>query len=144
MSVCVSNGHVPSSIMKDRVEKSCGQHPWSEGEEPMCTKVYYASRTHSQLTQVLPELRKLKFLPIQCRTLAPVSRPDGPATLRRRKHEDYLEEGDEPVREQRQWRTVSLGSRKQLCINQDVRSKLGDLDDKCRELQEGELPGTRQ
>lgn len=40
--------------------------------------------------------------------------------------------------DRRQWRTVSLGSRKQLCINEDVRSKPGDLDEKCRELQDGQ------
>lgn len=33
-----------------------------------------------------------------------------------------------------QWRTVSLGSRKQLCINDELRAKRGDLDEKCREL----------
>jgi chromosome transmission fidelity protein 1 len=36
-------------------------------------------------------------------------------------------------------RTVSLGSRKQLCINDNVRSKSKDLDEGCRELLEGEF-----
>ncbi|KAF9816792.1 hypothetical protein IEO21_03872 [Rhodonia placenta] len=31
-------------------------------EEPGCTKIYYASRTHTQLAQVLHELRKLKLM----------------------------------------------------------------------------------
>ncbi|KAL4080644.1 DNA repair helicase [Scleroderma citrinum] len=120
-----------------KVEKGCGGRPWSEGEEPMCTKVYYASRTHSQLTQVLPELRKLKFSRVLCRTLETGFRPDGATTLRRRKHEDDSAEMDDLASQQRQWRTVALGSRKQLCINQNIRSKPGDLDEKCRELQEG-------
>lgn len=36
------------------------------------------------------------------------------------------------------WRTVSLGSRKQLCINDEIRTKLNDLDEKCRELLGGQ------
>ena len=31
-------------------------------------------------------------------------------------------------------RTVSLGSRKQLCINDELRQKARDLDEACREL----------
>lgn len=31
-------------------------------------------------------------------------------------------------------RTVSLGSRKQLCINDELRAKSKDLDEGCREL----------
>lgn len=48
-----------------------------------------------------------------------------------------MDEEDCTETDRRQWRTVSLGSRKQLCINEDVRSKPGDLDEKCRELQDG-------
>lgn len=51
-----------------------------------------------------------------------------------------VDEEDHPETDRRQWRTVSLGSRKQLCINEDVVSKSGDLDEKCRDLQDG--PGT--
>ncbi|KAG9084650.1 ATP-dependent DNA helicase chl1, partial [Ceratobasidium sp. UAMH 11750] len=67
-------------------------------EEPACTKIYYASRTHTQLSQFLGELRKTPY--------------------------------------QADARTVPLGSRKNLCINDDVRKgKYGtDIDEACRSL----------
>lgn len=37
------------------------------------------------------------------------------------------------------WRAVSLGSRKQLCINDGLRARAGDLDEKCRELLGGRI-----
>ncbi|KAG8738501.1 ATP-dependent DNA helicase chl1 [Ceratobasidium sp. 414] len=69
-----------------------------EAEEPTCTKIYYASRTHTQLSQFLGELRKTPY------------RADA--------------------------RTVPLGSRKNLCINDGVRKgKYGtDIDEACRSL----------
>ncbi|QRV77770.1 chromosome transmission fidelity protein 1 [Ceratobasidium sp. AG-Ba] len=69
-----------------------------EPEEPTCTKIYYASRTHTQLSQFLGELRKTPY--------------------------------------QTDARTVPLGSRKNLCINDDVRKgKYGaDMDEACRSL----------
>lgn len=35
-------------------------------------------------------------------------------------------------------RTVSLGSRKQLCINDELRKHSGDLDEACRQMLSGE------
>ncbi|KAG1776173.1 helicase C-terminal domain-containing protein [Suillus placidus] len=94
-----------------KMDKSNKRDPASRGDEPSCTKIYYASRTHSQLSQVLPELTRLKFKHLALGSAVP----------------------DESTR---QWRTVSLGSRKQLCINEDARSRPGDIDEKCRELLE--------
>jgi chromosome transmission fidelity protein 1 len=34
-------------------------------------------------------------------------------------------------------RFVSLGSRKQLCLNEKLKAKGGDLDERCRELLQG-------
>ncbi|KAJ7644317.1 helicase C-terminal domain-containing protein [Roridomyces roridus] len=94
----------------------------NEEEEPTCTKIYYASRTHSQLSQILPELRRLKLSPVS-------SSPCSVNVPSKRSSPDELE--DLPVVYSR---TVSLGSRKQLCINDQVRSKSKDLDEGCREL----------
>ncbi|CAE6485498.1 unnamed protein product [Rhizoctonia solani] len=85
------------ALMK-KLEASRRKDDDTEPEEPTCTKIYYASRTHTQLSQFLGELRKTHYQPNA--------------------------------------RTVPLGSRKNLCINDDVKKgKYGaDIDEACRAL----------
>ncbi|CAE6460949.1 unnamed protein product [Rhizoctonia solani] len=85
------------ALMK-KLEASRRKDEVTEPEEPTCTKIYYASRTHTQLSQFLGELRKTPY--------------------------------------QTDARTVPLGSRKNLCINDDVKQgKYGaDIDEACRAL----------
>jgi DEAD_2 len=45
-------------------------------------------------------------------------------------HADTLDESPET-------RFVSLGSRKQLCLNEGLKAKGGDLDERCRDLLQG-------
>ncbi|KAF8918871.1 helicase C-terminal domain-containing protein [Mucidula mucida] len=97
----------------------------AEEEELTCTKIYYASRTHSQLMQVVPELQRLKLS-----VLPQESCSSNPPTLGKRGAAD-ISEDDVPVA---YTRTVSLGSRRQLCVNEDLRRKKKDLDEACREL----------
>ncbi|KAJ7857745.1 helicase C-terminal domain-containing protein [Mycena leptocephala] len=98
---------------------------FDQEDDPTCTKIYYASRTHSQLAQILPELRRLKLSPVY-----PPSTPCSSSVDISRKRA-APEEDEMPVVYSR---TVSLGSRKQLCINDTVRAKSKDLDEGCREL----------
>ncbi|KAG8214759.1 ATP-dependent DNA helicase [Butyriboletus roseoflavus] len=117
-------------------------HERVDAQEPTCTKVYYASRTHSQLTQVIPELQKLKFDRVSCTQYSSHNRSDKicsipPSSDQRKKRSVEVDEDEFTGTNRRQWRTVPLGSRKQLCINEDVKSRPGDLDEKCRELQDG-------
>ncbi|QRW20304.1 DNA repair helicase RAD3 [Rhizoctonia solani] len=88
------------ALMK-KLEASRRKDDDTEPEEPTCTKIYYASRTHTQLSQFLGELRKTHYQPNA--------------------------------------RTVPLGSRKNLCINDDVKKgKYGaDIDEACRALASG-------
>lgn len=102
-------------------------------KEPTCTKIYYASRTHSQLSQVLHELHKLKLklnIALPHAKSLPDSRPPGKRPSSAVDDEDKVygdEEGSGP-------RAVSLGSRKQLCIHERLREKAGDLDEACRQM----------
>ncbi|SNX85039.1 related to CHL1 - protein of the DEAH box family [Melanopsichium pennsylvanicum] len=91
--------------------QGCGQ---DDDEEPeTLPRIVYASRTHSQLSQFVAELKKTSF-----------------------GQSDVLNPGRLPIR------TISLGSRKQMCINEDVqrigRSKGSEaMNERCLELMKG-------
>lgn len=110
----------------NRLEKGSKSNLLDQEKEPTCTKIYYASRTHSQLSQILPEMMRLKLF---SQSSLNASSSD---MQRKRAAEDM--ECEEHVSYSR---TVSLGSRKQLCINDALRSKTRDLDEGCRELLSG-------
>lgn len=105
-----------------------------DGEiEPTCTKIYYASRTHSQLAQILPEMQRLKLKPYisSLHSSLVTSDTPRPTQAQQKRSVDELDDDDSPAPCAR---TVSLGSRKQLCINDQLRAKSRDLDESCREL----------
>ncbi len=89
--------------------------PWS-ADTPI--KIYYTSRTHSQLTQFISELRKPAF---------PPSIPAG-----------KLGVNEEAENKKESVRHLPLSSRQKLCINPSV-SCLGSvsaINDRCAELQQ--------
>ncbi len=55
---------------------------------------------------------------------------------RKRKYESMGSEADS-FNERSEARFVSLGSRRQLCLNEELKAKGGDLDERCRELLQG-------
>ncbi|MCJ1427110.1 ATP-dependent DNA helicase chl1 [Sticta canariensis] len=87
------------------------------------TKIYYCSRTHSQLTQFIHEMRKVKLRP--------------PSWLGAAVQSSAAEQIDPLV-----VKHLPLASRKNLCINQKV-SKLGSavaINERCLELQRPDVP----
>ncbi|KAG5648406.1 hypothetical protein DXG03_004980 [Asterophora parasitica] len=114
-----------------KVEKGSRSGFGSDGEnEITCTKIYYASRTHSQLTQILPEMQRLKLNP-RVSSHHPSSTSANASAPGKKRSVDDLDAETEPSP---CTRTVALGSRKQLCINDELRAKSRDLDEGCREL----------
>ncbi|RPA98864.1 DNA repair helicase [Choiromyces venosus 120613-1] len=83
----------------------------SSGDDTLSPAIFYCSRTHSQLTQFINELRRVTFPP------------------------PFPEEEDLALKEE--VKHLSLGSRKNLCINPKV-TKLGSptaINERCLELQ---------
>ncbi|KAF8636038.1 hypothetical protein AX15_000195 [Amanita polypyramis BW_CC] len=111
-----------------KLDKASGRGTMEE-QELTCTKIYYASRTHSQLSQVLPELQRLK-LPI--RNLHHIGSDSITSYEASRKR--TLDGDEEDTLQSSCPRAVSLGSRKQLCINDGLRAVSRDLDESCREM----------
>lgn len=98
-----------------------------ELEPERSTKIFYCSRTHSQLSQLVGELRKVRLNSLSLDT---DEEPREPGDAR----ESDVEE---------QIKHLSLGSRKHLCINPSV-SSLGSataINERCLELQK---PDTHQ
>ncbi|KAI0418216.1 helicase C-terminal domain-containing protein [Xylaria grammica] len=96
-----------SNLGKEEVDDS------QDGDQ---VKIYYTSRTHSQLTQFISELRRPAF---------PPSVPD-----------NFLKSDED--REEEAVKHVPLSSRQRLCINPSV-ARLGSLsaiNDRCSELQQ--------
>lgn len=95
--------------------------PSSEVELDDELKIFYCSRTHSQLTQFVHELRRVKMPPV-------TNGMDLSADL-------ALTSGPEATAE---FKHVALGSRKTLCINKKVLA-LGNttaINERCLELQQ--------
>ncbi|KAJ2904640.1 chromosome transmission fidelity 1 [Zalerion maritima] len=117
-----SLGLAPSSKKKGH-----GQDGGEDEEEIEAgIKIYYTSRTHSQLTQFISELRR------------PVFPPSIPATLLE-KHGSHDREGKLRDAQKECVKQIPLSSRQRLCINPSV-SRLGSvsaINDRCSELQQG-------
>lgn len=90
-----------------------------DDDEDKSVKIFYCSRTHSQLSQFAGELRRVAF---------PSSIPNDPDS----DAQDDLSKLEERVKH------LSLGSRKNLCINPKVRALENStaINEKCLDLQQ--------
>ncbi|RKF54277.1 ATP-dependent DNA helicase CHL1 [Erysiphe neolycopersici] len=87
-------------------------------------KIFYSSRTHSQLTQFINELRRPKF-------------PSSITGITTQECSSSLKEQEIDL-----VKHVTLGSRKNLCINPKVRQlgSLTSINERCMELQQSSTP----
>jgi chromosome transmission fidelity protein 1 len=103
--------------LMEQLGYSTGTSKAEEGDVPDETKIFFCSRTHSQLTQFTSELSRVK--------LPPAIAPD----------EDESGNVDKLADDVKH---LTLGSRKNLCINSKV-SRLGNataINERCVELQQ--------
>lgn len=113
-----------SLMFRRCVPSSCHSNPLTPNFPPFL-QIYFASRTHSQLSQLIEELRKTPFSEStpQASTSA-LPTPTSSSSSSQRTH---------PLR------VIPLGARQQLCINDEIRSKAGGnseaLNDLCLDLQ---------
>ncbi|CAJ0873106.1 11292_t:CDS:10 [Entrophospora sp. SA101] len=91
------------------VENSEKDNEIDDENVPDETKIYYCSRTHSQLSQFINELRKTDYV------------------------SEYI-------------KSVSLGSRNSLCINENVKrfNSITKINDKCMDLQKSDLKAEKR
>ncbi|KAM0787777.1 hypothetical protein ACM66B_003832 [Microbotryomycetes sp. NB124-2] len=109
-----------SPAVRAMMNKLYGKAAIKEEQLPDTPKILFASRTHSQLSQFVAELRKTDF----AKSIEQLSL-EGSA--------DNVDKDWRPVR------LIPLGSRQNLCINDEVKRKSGGsneaLGDLCLELQ---------
>lgn len=107
-----------TQALMDKLGFAVGESKAEDGTAPDETKVFFCSRTHSQLTQFSSELSRVKMPPA--------------VTM-----EEGLGNGDID-RHTEDVKYLTLGSRKNLCINPKV-SRLGSataINERCLELQQ--------
>lgn len=99
----------------------------NEDEDDDTVKIFYCSRTHSQLSQFAGELRRVAF---------PSSIPNDP----------YAEGQDDLSKLEERTKHLSLGSRKNLCINDKVRALENStaINERCLDLQQPGVPADRR
>lgn len=104
--------------------------PSAPSEEEVCyedeIKIFYCSRTHSQLTQFVDEIRRVKL----------------PKAI----EFDSVLTSSNGLQDEAVIKHLPLGSRKNLCINPEV-ARLGSLsaiNERCLDLQQPSTPGDRK
>ncbi|KAF2495071.1 DNA repair helicase [Lophium mytilinum] len=107
--------------LMEQINSSLGDKDEATDDLPDELKIFYCSRTHSQLTQFSSELKRVKMPPA-------IDPEDG--------HETSCS-GDNPSAATEEFKHLTLGSRKNLCINPKVKS-LGNataINERCLDLQ---------